>query len=432
MTGARLSMRRPVLLGMVALVVLVLGFGLWSVTAELSGAVVVRGRVEADQARLVVQHPDGGRVEAVRVQEGARVRAGDVLLVLDGAALRSELEVVDLRLADLAARAARLRAERDGLPAPDFPPWLSARASADPQIRDLMEGQAGLFARRAAGLADLQAQLRQRIRQSRAQIEGLVAQRLALAEQLRLLRQELSAQEGLLARGLVPQTGVLAMRRDEARITGQMAELEAAVAVAEGQITEIGLQDTGLVTRRAEEAATELREIEPVRIELETRRAALAERIARLDLRAPVAGTVMGLSVAAPGAVLRAADPALTLVPSGQPLVITAAVPPIHIDEVAPGQRADLSFPALAADAAVRLAGRVVRVSPDAAVDPATGQAQFLVRIEIEAAELSRLGDSRLVPGMPVDVFLATRSRTPLAYLMEPFSGYFRRALREG
>jgi len=426
------SFHGPAVLGLLALGVLVLVFGLWSVTATLEGAVVTRGRIEADQSRQPVQHLDGGVVAEVRVAEGTRVAAGEVLLVLDGAALRSELGIVDLRLDELSARSARLLAERDGTSAPVFPPDLLSRAAANPGLAAQIEGQRSLFLARQATQGEMQAQLGQRIVQVRAEVDGLVAQRQALAEQLDLVRQELVAQETLLARGLVAQSVVLALRRDQARIMGQVAELRAREAVAAGQIIEIGLQITGLAALRREEAATELREVEPVHLELLARQAALVERIARLELRAPVAGIVMGLAVTAPGAVLRAADPALSLVPTDRPLVIFAGIAPIHIDEVAPGQRADLAFLAFAARDAPRLEGRVTLVAPDALVDPASGVAQFQVRIEIDPVELARLGEQVLVPGMPVEVYLATRARTPLAYLTDPFSAYFTRALREG
>lgn len=431
MTTANLSVRGPAVFGLLATAMLVLGLGLWAATATLSGAVVTRGRVEPDQGRLPVQHPDGGVVAEIRVAEGAQVSAGEVLLVLDGAALRHELAVTDLRLNELLAHSARLRAERDGLDAVEFPAEVKVRAANDPDLAARIEGQQKLFAARRDTQREMQAQLAQRIVQIRAQIAGLTAQRQAVDLQLRLIGKDLAAQQGLFKRGLVPQASILALQREKARLSGQAGELQAAQAVAEGQITEIGIEDTALALRRKEAAATELREIEPLVLELQARRAALAERIARLDIRAPVSGRVMGLVLSAPGEVLRAAETALVIVPEGRPLVVTAGIAATDIDDIAPGQRADLAFPGLAGRDSPRLAGRVILVSPDAVTDQSTGAARFLVRVEIAPQELARLGDRRLVPGMPVDVFLATRARTPLTYLIEPFSAYFRRALRE-
>lgn len=432
MTSANPSVRGAALLGLVALAVLVLGLGLWSVTTTLSGAVVTRGRIELDQGHLPIQHPDGGTVVELRVTEGVRVVAGEVLLVLDGTAHRAELAVTDLRLNELLSRRARLRAERDGRDAPDFPPELIARSLDAPDLAAQIEAERRLFAARRATQDEMQAQLAQRIVQIHAQVLGLTAQRQALEEQVQLVGQDLAAQEALFARGHVSQTGVLALRRELARLSGQAGEFQAALAVAEGQIAETRLQGTALSARRREEAAGELREIEPMILELEARRAALAERIARLEIRAPVSGTVMGLAVAAPGTVLRAAETALVVVPADRPLVITAAIATTDVDDVAPGQRADLAFPALAGRDLPRLAGEVILVSPDAVIDPVAGAAHFQVRIEIAPTELARLGERVLIPGMPVDIFLSTRARTPLAYLVEPFSAYFGRAMREG
>ncbi len=429
---AQVSIRGPALLGLGALAVLILGFGLWSVTATLSGAVVTRGRIELDQSHMPIQHQDGGTVVEVRAVEGKRVAEGDVLIVLDGTALRAESALLDLRLDELRVRSARLQAERDGRDTPDLPPEVTARAAENPELRAQIDGQLTLFAARRTTFDEIQAQLAQRIIQVRAQIRGLRAQQAALEAQLRLVADDLAAQEALFDRGLVPQAGVLALRRELARLSGQAGELQATLAAAEGQITEIGLQGSALAARRQEEAAAELREIEPMIAEQLARRAVLADRIAALELRAPVPGTVMGLVVAAPGTVLRGAETALVIVPSDRPLVIGAGVAAIDIDEVTPGQKAALGFPALIGRDLPQLTGHVTQISPDAVTDPATGAAHFLVRIEIAPGELARLGDRALVPGMPVDVFLATRARTPLAYLVEPFSTYFTRALREG
>ena len=153
-----LSFRPAARLGLAALAALVLGFGLWSALTPLAGAVVAHGQVEVDRDRQVVQHPDGGVVSSILVNEGALVRAGQPLLRLDGAALGSELAILDGRLAELAARSARLLAERDGRAAPDF------AASSGPET----EAERRLFQARLATLTEVRQQLSRRIDQVHA------------------------------------------------------------------------------------------------------------------------------------------------------------------------------------------------------------------------------------------------------------------------
>ena len=409
-----LSFRPAALLGLVALAVVVPGFGLWAALTPLAGAIVAQGRVEVEDDRKVVQHPDGGVVAAILVAEGDPVRAGQVLIRLDGAALVSELAIVELRLQDLAAQRARLLAERGGLTAPGFPPGPAA------------EAERRLFQARLATLRENRAQLDRRINQARAQGEGIAAQRAAAALQAGLIDRELAIQRELQARGLAPSATVLALEREAARLDGQMGELAAALARAEGQAVEVEIQRSTLETLRREEAAAGLRAIGPEVMELTERRRALRQRIDRLELRAPVSGVVLGLQLTTPGAVLRPAEPVLNIVPQDRPLVVTARIPPIHIDEVHPGQPADLVPTALAGRDRPRLSGRVVLVSADALSDPQTGAAYYLAEVAPDPGPAPPLR-----PGMPVEVYLQTGSRTPLAYLLAPFAAYFHRAFRE-
>jgi HlyD family secretion protein len=416
---------------MAALVILVFGFGLWAMTARLSGAIVAPGQVEVERDRQIVQHPDGGVVEAILVAEGAAVTAGQPLLRLDGAALQSELAIVERQVTELAARQARLIAERDGAAAPAFAPEILALAKAVSDVAAQLDGQRRLFDARRATLAEQRSLLARRIDQVRAQSTGIAAQSAALTEQLDLIEQELAAQQGLLDKGLAQAGPVLALRREQARLHGQIGALGAELARTEGQVTEIEIERASLDTRLREEATAELRQIDPAILELTERRRALLDRIDRLDLRAPVAGIVLGLQVTTPQAVLRPAEPVLYLIPQDRPLVITARIAPIHIDEIAVGQPAELVFPAFAARDTPHLAGRVTRVSADVLRDAQTGASYFLAALELETGEAARLGDRVLLPGMPVEVFLQTGRQTPIAYLVKPFSDYFARAFRE-
>jgi HlyD family secretion protein len=426
-----IPVRRPVILGLVTILVLVLGFGLWATLTQLNGAIVAPGQIEVERDRQVVQHLDGGVVSEILVIEGAQVAAGQPLLRLDGAALLSQLTIVEGQLSELTSRSARLTAERDGAEAVDFPADILALAKASPEVEGQLDGQRRLFQARAATLAEQRQLLSRRIDQITAQSNGIAAQRQALTRQLDLIEQELVSQQRLLDKGLAQAGTVLALQREEARLDGQIGELAAVLAVTEGQITEIEIEMSSLGTRRREEATAELRDIGPIVLELVERRRALQDRIDRLEIRAPVAGLVLGLQVTTPQSVLRPADPVLYVIPQDRPLMITARIPPIHIDEVAVGQPAELVFSAFSSRETPHLRGRVTLVSADTLSDAQTGAAYYTAEIELAEGERARLGDRALVPGMPVEVFLQTGRRTPLAYLVKPFTDYFSHAFRE-
>ena len=425
------SARRPVILGMLTLLVLVGGFGGWATFTTLSGAIVASGRIEVELNRQVVQHPDGGVVAKINVIEGATVNAGDILIQLDGSLLQSERTIVVGQLQELTARRARLTAERNGLDAPVFPDALSALAATDPEVEELIDGQKRLFFARLETAATTAEQLRRRIAQINSQIEGIDAQSAAVQTQLALIATELSNQQSLLDRGLAQATTVLSLEREEARLSGITGELTANRAQAEGRVTEIELQISMLTSNRIEEAENELRNIGPSLMELAERQRALDEQIARLDIRAPVSGVVLGLAVTTPRAVIRSADPLLFLVPQDRPLVIMAQVPPIHIDQVHVGQAVELVFSSFSSRTTPHLKGKVSVVSADSFTDQGTSASFYRAEIVLDDGEVAKLNGQVLLPGMPVETFIQTEARTPLAYLLKPFTDYFITAFRE-
>ncbi|SNY35680.1 HlyD family secretion protein [Pseudooceanicola antarcticus] len=424
-----LSTRGPVLTGLTALVMLVGGFGSWSALSRISGAVIAPGLIEVESNRQVVQHGDGGRVSALLVEEGQQVARGDLLMRLDAAPLRPELAIVEGQLFELMARRARLEAERDGAGALTFEPEL---AGAGAGAEALMAGQQRLFDTRARAEAQEVAQLEKRQAQIRAQIAGLAAQSDALQQQAGLIAEELSAQQALYDRGLAQLPRLLALRREAARQEGLLGDLAARQAEAEGRITEIELQVLARATARREEAIAALRDLRLREMELAERRRALRDRLARLEVTAPVSGVVHGLRVFGPGAVVQPAEPLLYLVPQDRPLLIAARVEPIHVDALHIGQEVRLRFSGFDRQSTPELAGQLTRLSADAFTDEATGRSYYRAEIRLAEGEIARLPEGlTLIPGMPVEAFLRTEDRTPLAYLVKPFGDYVARAFRE-
>jgi HlyD family secretion protein len=425
------SARGPLWLGYATIVLLLLGFGGWGALTHIQGAIVAPGQIEVDQNRQIIQHPDGGVIESLHVTEGQRVAAGDLLVRLDGSALTSERAIVQGQLVELQARRARLEAERDDAPAITLPPALAESAKANPEMAEQIDGQLKLFAARLDTHRREIEQLQRRAEQTAAQTEGIDAQITAARLQLTSIRAELADQQDLLARGLAQSSRVQALQREEARLMGMAGELTASRAANEGRKTEVGLEILRRAAARREDASQQLRDIGSQELELAERRRALAERIDRLDIRAPVAGVVLGLHLTTPRAVLRAAEPVLSIVPQDRPLVIQAQISPLHIDEVHVGQRVRLVFPAFSARTTPELFGTVALVSPDALTQESTGQTYYRAEIVLTEAEIAKIPDQTLLPGMPVEAFIQTTNRTPLAYLLQPFTNYFARAFRE-
>lgn len=423
--------RGPVLVGAITVALLLGTTIFWGLNTDMDGAIVAPGQIQVESNRQIVQHPDGGVVAAIAVTEGQPVKAGDLLLTLDGSLLSSELAIVEGQLFETRARRARLEAERDDAPAVTIPKDLVETAATRADVTDQVDGQLRLFDARRDTLARQTEQLTRRKEQTAAQIDGIDAQTKALVTQLDLIRSELADQQSLLDRGLAQSSRVLALEREQAALMGRSGELAAERAQAQGRITEIDLEILRLAAERREEASTLLRDIGSAEIELTERRRALLERIARLEVRAPVAGIVLGLAVTTPRAVIRPAEPMLYIVPQDRPLVIAARISPIHVDEVHVGQSVRVTLPAFSSRTTPELTGILSLLSADALTDQASGQTYYRAEITLPQDQAALLGDLTLLPGMPVDSFIRTGARTPMAYLLKPFTDYFAKAFRE-
>jgi len=421
------SARRPLTLGLLALLVLVGGFGAWAVTAQITGAVIVSGLIEVDQNRQVVQHLDGGVVTEILVEEGDMVAEGDILVRLDAQDLQAELSIVEGQLFEILARRARFEAERDGLDT------LTFNALLDDDIDNLKTGQTNLFNARLDSEARRTEHLLNRKDQIASQVRGIVAQQNALETQLRLIDEELTNQQALLDRGLAQASTVLNLQREKARLRGQVGELTASAGGAEERGTEIEIEILSLQTTRREEAITRLRDLQFNELELRERRTSIVRQMDRLDISAPVCGIIYGLQVFGSRAVIRAADPLLFIVPQDRPLVITTQVAPTDIDVLTIGQEVSVRFSALDQRTTPELYGTVALVSADAFTDNATSASYYRAEIRLNDGELARLPDgTTLLPGMPVEAFIRTADRTPFNYLIRPLSDYIARTFRDG
>jgi HlyD family type I secretion membrane fusion protein len=426
------SAKTPLIAGLLALVVLVGGFGTWSVMTTISGAIIASGQIEVEQNRQIIQHPDGGVVAEILVQEGTVVEAGDVVIKLDDTLLASQKLITEGQLFELMARRGRLEAERDDLSDITFDPLLEEAAAAKPKVQSLLDGQERLFRARITSISQEIDQLGKRRQQIADQIKGILAQQTAMDTQASLIKSELINQQDLLDRGLAQVSRVLALQREEASLAGRMGESIAAIAQSEGRVTEIDIEILKLGIRKREDAITRLRDLQFRELELAEQRRSLGEQLSRLDIQSPVSGIVYDMQVFTPRSVIRPADPLMYLIPQDRPLVIAAQVDPVHIDQVFPGQDVTLRFSGLDARQTPEVFGHVTKVSADAFKNEATGIPLYRAEVVLNQGEFARLPEgTTLIPGMPVETYIRTNDRTPMAYLVKPFIDYFNKAFRE-
>ncbi|MEL7049402.1 MAG: HlyD family type I secretion periplasmic adaptor subunit, partial [Pseudomonadota bacterium] len=415
------GLRNYIRLGVAAVVLLIGGVGGWAATTEISGAVLASGVLKVDSNVKPVQHPSGGVVKDIRVKNGDKVAAGDVLITLDETVLRAQMLMSSKQIDELMIRAARLKAERDKADAMDIAASLKNQAE-EAHIADAMSGETSLFQSRVTSHEKLIEQLRERVAQIQREITGIEGQIRAKDDEVDLIAEELKGLEVLEQQQLVTTNRITSMRREAARLRGERAALIARAAQSRGRIAEIEINMVQRETDRTTEVVRELREVQSKLAELTERKVAASDQLNRVDITAPQAGLVHELSVFSEGAVVKPGDPILKIVPAQDKLVVQARIPPTQIDRVRLGSVAFLMFTALNQRTTPTIEGTVKRIAADLTRDAVSGEHFYNTRIVISQSEMEKLGDVDLIPGMPVDVQIRTDDRTALSYLLKPFT----------
>ncbi|WP_321344655.1 HlyD family type I secretion periplasmic adaptor subunit [Breoghania sp.] len=427
----RTSWRGPMVAGLIGFAVLFGGGFGWMAIASLSGAVVADGTVIVRGKPKSIQHLDGGIVKSIAVENGDLVKAGDILVQLDETVLQANLEIYRNRLREAVARRSRLEAERDGLKEIVFDDALVRSYGLGPLAEVHQRGQQKLFeARRITRTGEIEQQREKIARYANeiAGVKGLIASK---REQLALIEDELTGLRALLSKGLTSKTRVVAQERARADLVGQISEHQADLARIDNSIRETEIAILQVERSFREQVLSELREATTAVDDLVQQIVATTKQLERVDIRAPIDGIVHEMNVHTIGGVVPAGGTLMQLISAGQGLEVEVAVDPRSIDQLHIGQQATIRFPAFNQRTTPELFGRVETISPSSVINEKTGSAFYRIDISISEEELARLGDLRLLPGMPAECFIETQRRTMLSYLFKPLSDQFSRALRE-
>lgn len=409
---------------------LVFGVGGWAFATEISGAVVSVGTLVVDSNVKKVQHPYGGVIGEIRVRDGLRVKKDDIVLRLDETITRANYDIVRKGVNELMARKARLEAERDQKTTISFPNELMALLG-EPEIATLVANEKRLFEFRAGARAGQKALIQERIEQAHNEIKGLTAQAKAKSEEIALIQRELTGIRALFAKNLIPISKLTALEREAVRLTGERGQFISAIAQANGRIAELNLSILQIDRETISEAGKELREIEIRLGETIEKKIAAEDQLKRIDIRAPQSGVVHQMNVHTVGGVIGAGEQLMLVVPDTDELTAEVKIAPQDIDQLYIGQTASIRFSAFNRRTTPEINGKVAQISADVTADLKTGANYYTVRISITSSEVARLGDAKLVPGMPVETMIKTGDRRVISYLIKPFQDQLQRTFRE-
>lgn len=423
---------RPTILMGLGIMVFLFGFiFLWAALVPLQSGAVAAGRIVVDSNRKEIQHLEGGIVKEILVKEGDKVAANQLLVRLDN--ISSQARADSVRGEYIAARAseARLLAERDDKPSVTFPEELTTLEATDSKVRDNLDSQRRLFTSRRESVNGQTDVLNQKIAQSGSEIAGLRDQASAASRQISLLNEEIEVVRGLLAKGNALKPRLLALERQSADLMGQRGQATAMISRANQTINESKINIINLKTEFLNKVVAELRETQTQLSTLSEQIRSTGDIARRVDIIAPIAGTVTGLKVHTIGGVVKPGETVMTLVPQDDKLIVEANITPQDIDVVHTGLKAQVRLTAFKARYLRPAEGTVITVSADRFDNERTGEGFYVARIEIPQSELKDIGDLKLTPGMPAETLIVTGRRTMLSYLVRPIRESFGRAFRE-
>ncbi len=423
------GLRRSFRTGLITIGLLVVGLIAMSGLIGTRGAVVGVGEVAVESRVKKIAHPTGGVISAVNVREGQRVRKGDILLRLDDTVSGASASATGNTYEQLAAAAARLQAERDGATDVTFPASLTD--STTPAKQFAMEQARQLFVLRRDAHRNEMAQIEERIRQTQQEINSLQAQRTAAQKQVRLVQPELAGLRSLRERKLVTVNRLNQIERTAVELQGSVASFDAQVAQARARIAELRQSALQLTQNFRTLAGTELVDVQSRLNDSRIRSATATDAFNRSLVRAPYDGIVDKMTYTTVGGVLPPMETIMEIVPTQDALTIEAKVNPYDIDQLSIGQPATLRFSAFNAQTTPQINGKLEHISAERVTEERTGQSYYKVRVDVSEKERKRLGNLKLVPGMPLEVFIQTSERSLLSYITKPLRDQFSRAFRE-
>lgn len=407
------------------------GLGVWAVFGEITGAVVAPGKIKIETERKTVQHLEGGIVDAILVREGEDVREGQPLIILESVQVDASANMLRKQLVTQTAAQLRAEAEKELQGNLEWPDALRVMAD-QAHCADVLENEYKKFHARGEALRGQISLLQSQLAQVDAQIHGYEDQIRAETRIIATLEEELKAKRQLFKERYIEKSQILELERTLAGHEGNRGSLRQSVAQARQRSAELRLRIEDLRNRFVEQATAEVNALQNEILQTRERIRPLEDARKRLQIVAPVTGRVVDLKIHSRGGVVRPGEPLMDIVPEDNPLIAEIQVPVNKITDVYIGQEALVQLDAFDTRLVPHLSAKVTYISADRLEDRTTMGAMpyYLCYVEIDPESLKK-EEVYLSPGMPATVFITTKKRSVLFYMLEPLLKSWERALRE-
>lgn len=405
--------------------------GIWAAFGKISGAVVAPGKVKIETERKTVQHLEGGIVETILVREGDEVKEGQTLITLESVQVDASVDMLRKQLVANMAAYVRYTAEKDMKESFSWSEDLQTLAK-EAHSDDVLANEMKIFHARRDALQGQVSLLKSQLAQIRAQISGLEEQYRAAQEVIATLEEELKAKRQLFNERYLEKSQILELERMLANNKGSRGHLRQSIAESKQRLNETSLRIEDLTNRFIEDATGNLGRLENEILQAREKIRPLENAKTRLNVVAPVSGRVVGLTVHSKGGVVRPGDPLMDIVPHDNPLIVEVHVPVNKITEIHLDQDALVQLDAFDVRVTPHIMAKVVYIAADRMEEKTYSGSMpyYLCYVEIDEKSLEKSG-AYLSPGMPATVFITTKQRTVLFYMLEPLLKNWELALRE-
>ena len=401
--------------------------GGWAAVAKIDRAVAAPGVVAIETNRKTVQHLEGGIVREILVKEGDAVGQGAILFRLENVQAKATYQTIESQLYSLLAIEARLIAERDQNAEITWPDELVASNSNGIFDSHIAADQVAEFNKRRSSLQDQVEMLKSKIDQLGDEIRGTQMEKASAEGQIDFINKELIGLRELNGKKLIPAARLYAVERERERLEGAIGEAIANIAKSNGAIGEYNIQIQQLREKFQEDVAKSLVEVREKLADVRQKLVVAKDVLHRIEVVAPVAGTVQNLKVFTIGQVIRQGEPLLDIVPKNERLIIEVQFSPSDIDGVHEGQEAEVRFPAFHSRMIPLIVGHLETVSRDRLVDETSKQPYYRGIVVLDNTQIPAELRSRVRAGMPAEVIAASGERTVLSYIVSPLTQTLRK-----
>ena len=418
--------------GVIAFTFVVLGG--WSAVARLDSAVVADGAIAIESNRKTIQHLEGGIVREILVRDGDTVRQGDTLVRLDPTRNEATDKGYRQQLAIASALQARLTAQRDMADTIDFPADVTAFKD-DPYIDNALRDNQSQFDNRRQSLLRGVQVLEKQIAQAKSEIAQAAVDQETAQKQIESIDLELPNLKSLLERGLVSLPRVTTLERQLMVVKGQLETAKVSAVKADEKVGEFQARIDQLQQDYRQEGANALPDVRKVISDARQQLTIASDVLQRIDIKAPVTGTVQQLKVFTVGGIIRAGDPILDIVPSSDTLVVRAKVLPIDVDRILTGEKVEVRVPQFMKFELGPIEGVVRNISRDSITDAPNGAGApvpyYAVEVAVDRSSIPEEIRDRMIAGMTVDTIIRTQERTVLSYLLAPLRNRIAKSMHE-